>query len=330
MIRAIYVKNGDSATETRIENIPGILEQKPRLFWLDITIENNEFSNDELALLAESFKFHDLSIEDCLFPQYHPKVEEFENYVFAAVHGIRVKVNGLADFDDALYELDLFIGKDFVVTVHTGELFIIDNIFQKAKLKPQVELKTLENLLYNIFQKIVASFEFTLDKLGDRFDSVEDRVLENPTTELMAEIFTLKKVLLNLRKITEPQQNVYTYFTRETTGFISKKFTAYFRDIFFQYDHINQSISSLNQMIGSMLEIYVSGATLKLNEVMKFLTIIATVLLPAVLIASYYGMNVSFPEHRIFGNENVWYFVAALIAASTLGVYFYLKRKKWF
>jgi Mg2+ and Co2+ transporters len=83
-------------------------------------------------------------------------------------------------------------------------------------------------------------------------------------------------------------------------------------------------------MISSILEMYVSGATLKLNEIIKFLTIIATVLLPAVLIASYYGMNVSFPEHRLFGTEKVWYFVIFLILASTAGVYYYIKRKKWF
>jgi magnesium transporter len=226
MIKAIYVQNGDSAVETNIDHIPAILEKKPRLIWVDITIENNELSGEEIALLSECFKFHELSIEDCLFPQYHPKVEEFETYVFAAVHGIRLKAKDLSDFEDAIYELDLFIGKDFIVTVHTSELLVIDSLFEKAKLKPQVELKTLENLLYNIFQKVVTSFEFTMDKIGDHVDLIEDRVLENPSAELMTEIFALKKTLLNLRKITDPQQNVYTYFTREQTGIISRKFTA--------------------------------------------------------------------------------------------------------
>jgi magnesium transporter len=169
-----------------------------------------------------------------------------------------------------------------------------------------------------------------MDKLGDRFDEIEDKVLENPSAELMPEILSLKKTLLNLRKITEPQQGVYNYFTRETGGLVSKKYTAYFREIYFKFDRINQSIISHNQVIGSILEIYVSGVTLKLNEVMKFLTIIATVLLPALLVASYYGMNVQFPEHRIFGDERVWYFVIAVIAVSTGSVYWYIKKKKWF
>jgi magnesium transporter len=215
------------------------------------------------------------------------------------------------------------------VTVHTGELANIETLFQKARLKPQVELKSLENLLYNIFQKVAQSFESTVDKLGDQFDRIEDRVLENPSAELIPEIFALKKILLNLRKISEPQQSVYTFFTRESSV-IPKKSTAYFRDIFFQFARINQSISSHNQIASSILEIYVSSVTLKLNEVMKFLTIIATIFLPALLVASYYGMNVSFPEHKLFGAERVWYFVAGVIVFATVGVYYYIKRKKWF
>lgn len=332
MIKAIYVKNGngESAVATQIDNIAGILEQKPRLMWLDIEIENNELSLEEIALLSDTFKFHELSIEDGLFPQYHPKVEEFENYVFVAVHGVRPNAKGCTDFDDAIYELDLFIGKDFLVTMHTSEIVAIDSLFEKAKLKPQVELRTLENLLYNIFQKVVSTYEVSLEKINDTVDQIEDRVLENPSPELMAEILDLKKLLLNLRKITEPQKNVYVYFTRESAGFISKKSTAYFRDIYFRFDSLNQSIGSVSQIISSMLEVYVSSVTLKLNEVIKFLTIIATIFLPAVLIASYYGMNVSFPEHRIFGDRYVWYFAFFVIVASTVATYVYIRKKKWF
>ncbi|MCX5782761.1 MAG: magnesium transporter CorA family protein [Elusimicrobia bacterium] len=331
MIRAIYLKNGESSTETRVENLPAILAKNPTLLWVDIVIENNSFTNEEISLLTETFKFHELSIEDCLFPQYHPKIEEFENYVFAAIHGVRVKAKDLSDFEDAIYEVDIFIGKNFLITVHSGEILFIDSMFEKAKLKPQVELKSLENLLYNIFQRIIVSFESALDKIGDRFDQLEDKLLENPTKETMQELFSIKKVLLNFRKISEPQQNVYIYFTRETLGFITKEQTAYFRDIFFQFVRINQSLSSHNQMIGSMLEVYVSGVTLKLNEVIKFLTVIATIFLPALLITSYYGMNVlPFAEHRIFGNENVWYFAFFMIVLTTFLTYLFIKRKKWF
>jgi len=331
MIKAIYVKDNTAVTETQVENLPKIItEQNPKLLWLDITIEDQELTQAEISLLADVLKIHELSIEDCIFPQYHPKVEEFENYIFVALHGIKTNLKDYLDFEKQIFELDIILGKNYVITVHTDELPFIESIYEKARIKPQVELKNIENLLFNLFHKVVISYEVIMDKINDKIDEIEDRVLANPSKELMHEIFSLKKVLLHMRKIIEPQKHIYVYFTRETQSFIAKKYVAYFRDIYFQYDRNNQAIASYNQVIGSMLEVYLSGITLKLNEVIKFLTVIATIFMPAVLITSYYGMNVNFLENKIFGNANLWYFAFAVIVISTVGIYIYLRKKKWF
>ncbi|MFH0948390.1 MAG: magnesium transporter CorA family protein [Elusimicrobiota bacterium] len=329
MIKMIYIKDGKSSIETDIKNVPKIIEEKPKLLWLDITIEKDGLTADEIFVLTDCFKFHELSIEDCLIPQYHPKVEEFEHYIFIAIHGVNGMLKDFSEFEDKIFELDMFVGKDYIVTLHSDEVFIIESIYEKAKIRPLVELKNLENLLYIIFQKVVNSFEFIINKVSAKIDGIEDKILENPSKELMNEIFSANKILVDLRKIIEPQQKVYTYFTREINVFISKKFLAYFRDIVFQVNRMHQSMDSYNQVMGSILEVYVSSMTLKLNETMKFLTILATIALPSVIIASYYGMNVAFPEHSIFNKEHVWYFAMCLIIVSTAGVYIYLKKKKW-
>lgn len=331
MLNAILIKNGDGQAEIITSNIAAAIEKKPKFIWVDLTIEDHDLSDEELSLLYDVFKFHELSIEDCLIPQYNPKVEEFENYIFAAVHGLNVQSKNFCDFEKQIYELDLFIGKDFLVTVHTGEIHFLETLFEKGKLKPQVELRSGEQLLYSIFQKVVSSYEMTMERINEIVDKIEDKLIGDPSQELIQDIFALKKILLDMRKITEPQKNVYNYFTRETAGIISRKYTAYFRDIYFQYDHLNQSIANFNQLIGSILEVYVSSVTLKLNEIIKFLTIIATIFMPALLVTSYYGMNVTpFMEHRIFGNNNVWFFAVALIAVLTILTYIYIRKKKWF
>lgn len=330
MIKSIYLTNGGSFAEANAENLTQIIEQNPKLIWVDIIIEGQELSQKEISLLVDTFKIHDLSIEDCIFPQYHPKVEEFENYVFTAIHGMRTNIKDYSNFEENIYELDIITGKNYILTVHTDEILFIESIYEKARIKPQVEMKNLETLLYNIFNKVILSYEVIMDKVNDKIDEIEDKVLRNPTTELMHEIFDLKKVLLNLRKTLEPQKHIYTYFTRETLTFIAKKYTAYFRDIYFQYDRMNQSIGAYNQIIGNILEVYISGVTLKLNEVIKFLTVIATIFMPAVLITSYYGMNVAFPEHRLFGNQYVWYFVFFTIVSSTVAIFMYIRKKKLF
>lgn len=331
MIKAIYVTDvGCSAVETTLEKIHAAVQLKPRLLWLDITIERNEFSDDEIALLSGTFNFHELSIEDCLFPQYHPKVEEFDNYIFVALHGIRARAKDLSDFESGIYELDILLGRDYLVTVHAGPNAAVDTLFEKARFKPQIELKTRENLLFNLFQQLVSTYEAAIGRINDTIDEIEDKVLRNPSRAVMSEILDLKKLLLHLRKITEPQKNVYGYFSREGTDFISERSIAYFRDIAFRFENLTQSISSFNQIIGSVLEVYVSSVTLKTNEGMKFLTVIATLFMPPMLIASYYGMNLPFPEVSILGINGVWYLAAAVSFLSTFIVYLYLRRQRWF
>ncbi len=330
MIKAVYSFNGEFFTENDVSAISEIVSKKPAIIWVDILLENHDLSHEETLLLTESFKFHELSLEDCLFPQYYPKMEEFENYVFGAVHGIQLKPNYLQEFDESIYELNIFAGKGFVVTVHTEELFFIETIYEKAKARPQIEMKSLANLMYNIFNKVVSSYEFTMEKIDDKMDVLEDAILEEPQQKHMEEILNIKKVILAIRKIAESQQMAYVYFTRANNSIISKEYTAYFRDIFFQCARINQSIVIRSQMISGLLDVYMSSVTVKLNEVMKLLTLIATVLLPVLMISGYFGMNVTFPEYSFFGQKGSWFFAVGLMIAAIALLLIYFKKKKWF
>ncbi len=330
MIKAIYSLNNEFHTEYDALKIAEIYKQNPKLIWIDIHLENHELSHEETLLLTEAFKFHEMSVEDCLFPQYFPKTEEFENYVFGAVHGIQLKPNYFQEFEESIYELNLFVGKGFVVTVHIEELFFIETLFEKAKARPQVEMKSLENLLYNIFNKVVSSYEFTLEKIDDKMEDLEDDILEDPETENMEEILDIKKVIFAIRKIAESQQIAYVYFTRANNNLISKEYLVYFRDIFTQCARINQGIIVRSQMVVSLLEVYMSSVTVRLTEVMKVLTIIATVLMPVLIISGYFGMNVKFPEYSLFGESGSWVFAVSLMAIAITALLIYFKKKKWF
>ena len=330
MIRAIYINNSTCKTEDEIEKINKIYATNPSLLWVDITLEKGDLSTDEIALLTDTFKFHELSVEDCLFPLYNPKVEEFDNYLFVNTHGIRLKTMNLAEFDESMYELDIFLAKDLIVTAHTDELEFLDSLMHKAKLKPQIELKNMETLLYKILSKVIDNLEHTMEKISDKIDMLEDKVLEDPHPNIMEQILDLKKVLLSMRKIADPQKNVYSFFSRENNEYIRESYSAYFRDITDQLNSLNKTINYNSQMISSLIAIYMSSVTLKLNETMKFLSIIATIFLPILIFASYYGMNVAFPEMKILGETGTWFLAIFLILVSTLGIVFYMKKKNWF
>ena len=250
--------------------------------------------------------------------------------MFVSTHSIRLKAIDLSEFDESVYEVDIFLSKNLIVTVHTEELQFIDGLMQKAKLKPQIELKSIDNLLYNILSKIVDNLERTMDKISDKIDLLEDEVLENPNPDLMEQILDLKKVLLSMRKISDPQKNVYSFFSRENNEYVNSAYSAYFRDVTDQLDRLNKTITYNSQMISSLITVYMSSITVKLNETMKFLSIIATIFLPVLIFASYYGMNVAFPEVAIFGQTGTWLFAIFLILVSTFGIFLYMKKKKWF
>ncbi|MDR3195618.1 MAG: magnesium transporter CorA family protein [Endomicrobium sp.] len=330
MLKAIYSVNG---AITATENVLQVIEdckQKTELVWIDIHLENHELTHDETLLLSEAFKFHEMSIEDCLFPQYYPKIEEFENYVFGAAHGIQLKPNYFQEFEDSIYELNFFIGKGFIITVHTEELFFLETLYEKAKARPQIEMKRFENLLYNIFNKVVSSYEFTLEKIDDKMEALEDDILEDPETENMEEILDIKKVIFAMRKIAESQQAVYVYFTRSTNNLVSREYLVYFRDIYTQCARMNQAIVMRSQMVVSLIEVYMSSVTVRLTEVMKFLTIIATVLMPVLIVSGYYGMNVIFPEYAVFGQKGTWFFAVGLMIVAIVAMLIYFRKRKWF
>ncbi|MDR3112134.1 MAG: magnesium transporter CorA family protein [Elusimicrobiota bacterium] len=331
MIKAIYLKNSQVFTDFDATNIAKIYEEGVDIIWVDIHLDRHELTTVETSLLAETFKFHYMSIEDCLFPQYYPKMEEFENYLFGAIHGIQLKPNYYQEFDDSIYELNLFIGDGFVVTVHIEELFFIETLFEKCKASPPlIELKNIEKLLYSIFNKVVSSYEFTLEKIDNKIEDLEDEIIKNPESSAIEEILDTKKIIFAMRKIAEPQQSAYLYFTRAGKHPVPEEALVYFRDICTQSAMINQAILLRSQMAMTLLEIYMSSITVKLTEITKFLTIIATLLLPVLIISGYYGMNIKFPEYSIFGESGAWFFALSLMVVSIVAMVIYFIKKKWF
>lgn len=330
MIRAIYIKNGAVNTEHNSLTIAQKCKDKADLTWIDIHLEQHGLSQQETALLSETFRFHEMSIEDCLFPQYYSKIEEFEHYTFGAIHGIQLKPNYYQEFEDSIYELNFFVGKGFLVTVHTEELFFLETLFERARSRHQVEMKSLENLLYNVFSKVVSSFEFTLEKIDDKIELLEDEILKNPEAENMEDILDTKKVIFAMRKIVEAQQSAYVYFTREINNLIAREYLVYFRDIHTQCARINQAVVIRSQTIVSLIEVYMSSVTVKLTEVMKFLTIITTIVMPVLIVSGYYGMNVVFPEYSILGPNGSWFVAIIIMFVAIVSMLVYFKKKKWF
>jgi magnesium transporter len=296
------------------------------LLWLDLQDPNEE----EIALLDEDFHFHELSIEDCIFAQSRPKVDEFENYLFLVIHSIveRERKGKTSESELEVVELNIFLGRNFVVTVHEKPIKSLNLVRERCKQKQSIMARGSDFLFYSILDGIVDSYFPILEKVDDEISKLEEKVLKGANPEAMSELVSLKKDVLSMRRIVTPQRIVTGLLTRRELLCIKEDTLIYLRDIYDHLARIEDILESHRDSLTSALDISLSGISNKLSETMKVLTIIATFMMSLTVITSYYGMNVELPETKwgIWGVVFVW----VLLILAIVGMVLFFKKKKWF
>ena len=284
------------------------------LQWFDIA----DPASPELDELARRFGLHELQIEDCRHRPQRPKTEEHDHYIFTVLKHMHDPSD--LEFDD----IDVFIGPDFLISVHHADTAVFDAVRTRAK---QENTDRLDRIFYMIVDRIVDAYQPVLDKLADDIADIEDVVLEQPDPEMLARIFALKRKLVEFRRVSGGMREVVNELMRREKGLLSDDLDVYFRDV---YDHIIRTvelIETYRDLLSGSLDIYLSAVANRTNEVMKILTVWGTVALPLVIITGFFGMNLKLPwEGSYLGTA----FVLALMAISTLVVLVYFKIKRWF
>ena len=286
----------------------------PNLAWYDIA----DPASSELDELAHRFELHELQIEDCRHRPQRPKTEDHERYIFTVLKHMHNQA-GL-EFDD----IDLFLGHDFLISVRSNDSAIFESVRARAE---QEHIDRLDKLFYLIIDQIVDGYQPVLDKLADDISDIEDVVLDRPDPDTLARIFSLKRKLVEFRRVAAGMREVVNSLTRREKGLLGDDLDVYFRDI---YDHIIRTvelIETYRDLLSGALDIYLSAVANRTNEVMKVLTIWGTVALPLVIITGFFGMNLKLPwADSVHGTA----FAVALMAISTIITLVYFKKKHWF
>jgi magnesium transporter len=284
------------------------------LQWFDVA----DPASPELDELARHFGLHELQIEDCRHRPQRPKTEEHDHYIFTVLKHMHDP--GDLEFDD----IDVFIGPEFLITVHRADSAVFDAVRTRAE---QEHTDRLDRLFYMIIDKIVDAYQPVLDKLADDIADIEDVVLDQPDPEMLGRIFALKRKLVDFRRVSGGMREVVNDLMRREKGLLGDDLDVYFRDV---YDHIIRTvelIETYRDLLSGALDIYLSAVANRTNEVMKILTVWGTVALPLVIITGFFGMNLKLPwEGSYLGTA----FVLALMAISTTVVLVYFKIKRWF
>jgi magnesium transporter len=311
----------EKVIKTIEECIP--FKDKPTVTWINV---DGIHQVELLEKLGQCYGLHPLTLEDILNTDQRPKIEDFGDYVF-----IVLKMLYYRDKTDEIVteQMSLILGSNFVISFQEGiEGDLFDPIRERIRSeKGRIRKMGADYLAYSLLDSIVDYYFVILEKLGERIESLEEKLVANPNPETLQIIHNLKREMIFLRKSVWPLREVISGLERGESSLIKESTRIYLRDV---YDHTIQvidTIETFRDMLSGMLDIYLSSVSNRLNAVMKVLTIIATIFMPLTFLAGIYGMNFKFMP------ELEWRWGYPLIWMVMLGIgifmLFYFKKKKW-
>jgi magnesium transporter len=287
-------------------------------FWLDIQSPSEE----DLTLLADVFAFHPLALEDVRHQKQRPKLEEYSGYSFMVVLQAQWEKDELS-----LVEVHLFVGPNYLVTVRRTPSLALDDVRDRVARSPELAKGQPAFLTYLVIDALVDCLFPVLDRIDDDVDSVEDQIIDNPTTALLDRIYHLKHAVTEMRRFLGAQRDVFQRLVTHAVGTQQQDMTLYYRDV---YDHIvrqYESVDSLRDLLTSAMDVYLSTVSNRLNQTMKTLTVIASLFLPLTFLSGFYGMNFAYLVNALESKAAAfWIGVGTMVVAT--GIQFLLFRRR--
>jgi magnesium transporter len=297
-------------------------KETPTVTWINI---NGLHEIDVIEKVGRHFNLHPLVLEDILNTHQRPKMEDFDDYLVIILKMFTLKDGGGIEAE----QISIVLGFNFVLSFQEKEGDIFNNIRERIRSgKGRIKRMASDYLAYALVDTIVDQYFVILENLGERIEAIEEGLINDSGPEILHSIHELKGVMIHLRKSVWPLREVVNKFERSESRLIRESTTPFLRDV---YDHTIQTIDTIEtyrDMLSGMLDLYLSSVSNRMNEVMKVLTIIATIFIPLTFITGIYGMNfVNIPELGWRWGYPLVLIIMALIGLS-MGLFF--KRKKWF
>lgn len=290
------------------------------LLWLHLT----SFNDDDADLLERLFDFHPLAIRDCLDSTYQrPKVDDYGDYLFLMLHG----VDHEATSDLVVTkELDVFLGPNYVVSSSLGSQAAVDHLFEVAHERPRLLDRSAGRLMHHVVDALVDEMLPTVDRMSEVADEIDERAIRDPETAILDGIMRLKRSALRVHRVVAPQRDILQRLGRAEFPQIEQEVIPYLRDIYDHLVRIEDLVQMLRERSDNAMTIYLSAVSIRQNETMRVVSIVAAIFLPLSLVTGVYGMN--------FGNMpelgwNYGYFAVLIgmaIYASVILYWFWARR----
>jgi magnesium transporter len=309
--------------------MPTLLSDTNLFLWVDL---ENPSAEESRTVLEDIFHFHPLSIEDCVMASPSPKLEEyspkeddkFAQYFFMVIHAVDYSRK---DGVFATSELNFFLGKNFLVTYHDGPLRSVTATEEQA-LKANVHIgRAPDRVAHTLLDQIVENYKPALQELAMEIAELEEHALQDTGTGTMNKILQIKKEVMHLRQIIGPQREVMARLARGEVKLVRPHMVPYYRDVYDALFQISEIAQGYTDSLTGILQVYLNMSSNRTGEVVKLLTMITVITTPLMMVGTWYGMNFkNMPEL----DWKYGYSGAVVVTfVSTLGTYYYFKRRKW-
>jgi magnesium transporter len=305
----ILIRRPDGSIESQTDPpaLPAVAAQPECLFWIQAQGESPE----ALDLLAKRFTLHPVTAEDLVNRNQAVKIEEFENYAFLVLYALRKVTGDSLDTE----EIHVVLTRNALLTAYAEPLDITRRMFERCKNDPRLLTNGPDFLLYLVSGAVVDAYFPILDALEDEIDELEDAVISAPARSRLQRIFELKRVLVELRKLIGPLRERFNTLSRRDFPYIQPRTAVYFRDV---HDHLvraHEMTEAYRDFVINVMEAYLASTSNRLGQVMKHLTIIATIFMPLSFLTGFFGMNFTGIPF-----DNAWLLALALLTMVGLPV----------
>lgn len=322
------ILEGDQAIRTEDYAKVAAAHAAGKTFWIEL----DERSDEATQFLDEILHIHPLAIEDVWNDVGLPKVEDFDDYVQIIIHGIREDDRASMDVPLELAELDILIGKNFVVThAHDEKVCAISPVLSEIQRNPRLLKKGPAWVAHAVMDRMVDEYMPLIDRFDDQIEGIEEQILVSSAKsdrEVIPKIIRIKRSLQMLRRTTIYQREILLRLARAEFDEIPRELVPFYRDVYDHFARVTELVDSYRELVTSLLEAQFSMASNRMNEIMKRLTIMSTIMLPLSVVAGVYGMNFKhMPElDWLYGYP----FALGLMATITISILTWFRVKRWF
>lgn len=324
----VYREGAEKVEEGfKADQLADLLADKSNVVWVDLLAETPEQIEAAKQLMLDVFRFHPLTVEDCLETRNQPKIEAFPDYFYFIVHGVRPEETSSANF--VTKELDGYLGDNFVLTFHTERFRSIKNVKQQLRKSPFVCRRGAAYLLHQILDQLVDLYMPMVDDFDRSINDLEERVfdLRKSDNSILQDIMDLRRSVARLRRISARQLDALYRISRGEFAQIPPNILPFFRDVHDHLQRISDLAENYRDLVSGLFDIHFSVVATKTNDVMKTLAVVSAIILPLSLIAGIYGMNFeNMPELK---TRNGYFLVLAIMAGVTAVLLWYFWQRGW-